>query len=211
MAENPIREYARAKISQYFESAVTPKNAERSIYNWAVRTVREERSTSRGTMREPESPKMIEFRSGLEASWECRYFRHIYKMKLLHLLAELKRKQVAEVKLVVDGDAVKLRLNYVSAVAYRVKNKSLDTRKLADYTAIQLNPDGLAAQAEFKRRALDLKREEAKKKEQDYEGLFKCRKCKSTKTSYYQMQTRSADEPMTTYVTCNNCGLKWKC
>jgi DNA-directed RNA polymerase subunit M/transcription elongation factor TFIIS len=25
------------------------------------------------------------------------------------------------------------------------------------------------------------------------------------------MQTRSADEPMTTYVTCKGCGLKWKC
>ena len=93
----------------------------------------------------------------------------------------------------------------------RPRCKSLDTRKLADYTAIQLNPDGPAAKSEFKLKARELQMEAAKKKEQDYEGLFKCRKCKSTKTSYYQMQTRSADEPMTTYVTCNNCGLKWKC
>ena len=40
---------------------------------------------------------------------------------------------------------------------------------------------------------------------------FKCRKCHSNKCTYYQMQTRSADEPMTTFVTCIDCGNRWKC
>ena len=40
---------------------------------------------------------------------------------------------------------------------------------------------------------------------------FQCRKCKSNKCTYYQMQTRSADEPMTTFVTCINCNNRWKC
>lgn len=31
---------------------------------------------------------------------------------------------------------------------------------------------------------------------------FQCGKCKKRQTSYYQMQTRSADEPMTTFVIC---------
>ena len=39
---------------------------------------------------------------------------------------------------------------------------------------------------------------------------FTCRKCKSNDCSYYQMQTRSADEPMTTFITCQNCGNRWK-
>lgn len=39
---------------------------------------------------------------------------------------------------------------------------------------------------------------------------FQCGKCKQKKTRYYQMQTRSADEPMTTFVTCVNCNHKWK-
>lgn len=42
------------------------------------------------------------------------------------------------------------------------------------------------------------------------EGLFKCSKCKTRKTTYYQKQTRSADEPMTTFVSCLNCGNNWK-
>ena len=40
---------------------------------------------------------------------------------------------------------------------------------------------------------------------------FKCYKCKQRKTTYNQLQTRSADEPMTTFVTCLNCGKRWKC
>ena len=40
---------------------------------------------------------------------------------------------------------------------------------------------------------------------------FVCRKCKSNECTYYQLQTRSADEPMTTFVTCIKCGTRWKC
>ena len=40
---------------------------------------------------------------------------------------------------------------------------------------------------------------------------FKCWKCKSKKCTYYQLQTRSADEPMTTFVSCLDCGNRWKC
>ncbi|KAH8863374.1 Transcription elongation factor A protein 1 [Schistosoma japonicum] len=40
--------------------------------------------------------------------------------------------------------------------------------------------------------------------------LLRCGKCKQTKCTYNQVQTRSADEPMTTFVYCNNCGHRWK-
>ncbi|KAA8492982.1 Transcription elongation factor S-II [Porphyridium purpureum] len=39
---------------------------------------------------------------------------------------------------------------------------------------------------------------------------FPCPKCKKREVSYYQMQTRSADEPMTSFFTCQPCGHKWK-
>ncbi|KAG6887614.1 hypothetical protein C0992_011544, partial [Termitomyces sp. T32_za158] len=35
---------------------------------------------------------------------------------------------------------------------------------------------------------------------------FQCSRCKQRKCHYRQAQTRSADEPMTTFVTCANCG-----
>ena len=40
---------------------------------------------------------------------------------------------------------------------------------------------------------------------------FTCRKCKSNKCTFYQQQIRSADEPMTTFVQCLDCGNRWKC
>lgn len=46
--------------------------------------------------------------------------------------------------------------------------------------------------------------------EQQHDGFFTCGKCKSKKTTYTQAQTRSADEPMTTFVTCLNCDNRWK-
>lgn len=40
--------------------------------------------------------------------------------------------------------------------------------------------------------------------------MFKCGKCKKRICTYYQQQTRSADEPMTTFVRCLNCGNHWR-
>ncbi len=37
-----------------------------------------------------------------------------------------------------------------------------------------------------------------------------CGKCKCPTTSYFMMQTRSADEPMTIFITCTNCGHSWR-
>jgi len=42
------------------------------------------------------------------------------------------------------------------------------------------------------------------------DGIFQCKKCKSKKTTYFSLQTRSADEPMTNFITCLNCNNRWK-
>jgi DNA-directed RNA polymerase subunit M/transcription elongation factor TFIIS len=39
---------------------------------------------------------------------------------------------------------------------------------------------------------------------------FKCGKCKKNECSYYEMQVRSADEPTTIFVSCLNCGNRWR-
>uniref|UniRef100_A0A8C6SYI3 Transcription elongation factor A (SII), 3 n=1 Tax=Neogobius melanostomus TaxID=47308 RepID=A0A8C6SYI3_9GOBI len=40
--------------------------------------------------------------------------------------------------------------------------------------------------------------------------MLQCSKCRKKNCTYNQVQTRSADEPMTTFVLCNECGNRWK-
>jgi transcription elongation factor S-II len=39
---------------------------------------------------------------------------------------------------------------------------------------------------------------------------FKCRRCQKRECTYYELQTRSADEPMTCFISCLNCGKEWR-
>lgn len=188
--EHALRDFARTRLATHFISGVTVRNAEKSIYNWAVQQTRGQNDV---------------------ASWENRLFRWRYKQKLIGLMSELDRAPVAEAELEVVGDRVNLKLKFVPQLVHRVQRKELDVKGVARYPPDVLWPEGPFSTAMFKLHQKDIALEAAKAKEEDYEGLFKCGKCKSTKTSYYQMQTRSADEPMTTYVTCKGCGNRWKC
>jgi len=208
--EHALRDFARTRLATHFTSGATVRNAEKSIYNWSVQRTRAQ---------------------GDVASWENRLFRWRYKQKVMGLLSELDRSPVVEAGLEVVGDRVNLKLKFVPQLAHRLQVKELDVKNLAKYQADVLWPDGPFSAMMFKLREKDMALEAAKAKEEDYNGLFKCGKCKSTKTSYYQMQTRSADgafylllllllainltdfclEPMTTYVTCKTCGNRWKC
>lgn len=57
----------------------------------------------------------------------------------------------------------------------------------------------------------ELRKEYLAKEVKNQDGLFTCNRCRTKKTTYYQLQTRSADEPMTTFVSCLNCDKNWKC
>lgn len=88
------------------------------------------------------------------------------------------------------------------------------TRQIAAEKFVKMSPNEMAPEA--------LKKEIEKLHKQnlfDAQGAtekravtdrFTCGKCKHKKVSYYQMQTRSADEPLTTFCTCENCGNRWK-
>lgn len=87
----------------------------------------------------------------------------------------------------------------------KIRDGNSDPYILAKMSREELNPEIWES---LKEKSL---KQSIIKQEVTDDGMFKCNKCKSMKTVYYQMQTRSADEPMTTYVTCTNCGSKWKC
>jgi transcription elongation factor S-II len=178
---HPLREYTR----QVFASLIAPgpisRNAEISTLNWAVQATR---------------------RINEDASWENPRFRKMYKTKVHWLTTELRRpNHVVALTTAVEGDQVRVSLNLVNQLAHRLKTKELEAKNLAKYPADVLWPDGPMAKAAFKIKERDNMRERAKAQmDEDYVGQFKCGKCKSVKTTYYQMQTRSADEPMVRFL-----------
>ena len=87
----------------------------------------------------------------------------------------------------------------------RLFNNEFDEFTLANMEGKDLFPERWSElNSEF------IKEHQEPEKIEIQDGLFKCGRCKTYKTTYYQLQTRSADEPLTTFVTCVNCSNRWK-
>ena len=91
----------------------------------------------------------------------------------------------------------------------RLKSGEISFKWLAEAQPYDMYPE--LWEPVMERVAMKALRRENRKTDKNVEGVFQCRKCKSKATEYYQLQTRSADEPMTTFVTCTNCENRWKC
>ena len=93
-------------------------------------------------------------------------------------------------------------------VACAVMSGNIKSQEIAFMTHQDICPE------KWKKLIEDKKIRDKQKYEPNIEAStdnFTCNKCKSKKCTYYQLQTRSADEPMTTFVTCLECGKRWKC
>jgi transcription elongation factor S-II len=56
----------------------------------------------------------------------------------------------------------------------------------------------------------NLKKAQVPTEDKSVSDALKCGRCGQKKVSYTQAQTRSADEPMTTFCECTVCGNRWK-
>ncbi|CCW62472.1 unnamed protein product [Phytomonas sp. EM1] len=63
---------------------------------------------------------------------------------------------------------------------------------------------------EFEQRSRDTNLTEIEKALMTTSTLFSCPSCKARDCSWTQRQTRSGDEPMTVFCTCNVCGRTWR-
>jgi transcription elongation factor S-II len=123
-----------------------------------------------------------------DSSWENKVFREMYKARFFEIKRAVTQSNLKD----------------------RIVEKKVRMKDLVVMTQDQLIPEGLYAKALLSAKLKELEMESIRAKDEEYEGIFMCRKCKSKRTSYYQLQTRSADEPMTTYVECKNCNNHWK-
>ncbi|VDN95138.1 unnamed protein product [Brugia pahangi] len=81
--------------------------------------------------------------------------------------------------------------------------------KFAVMTADEMASDEMKAQREkFTKQAIE--EYQMAVQEGTPSDMFKCGKCGKKNCTYTQVQTRSADEPMTTFVFCRECGNRWK-
>jgi transcription elongation factor S-II len=117
--------------------------------------------------------------------WENPHFSQIYIDRLRSIYLNLKNESL---------------LN-------QIKNKEISTQNLAFMTHQEIDPEHWKDYIERK-----IKRDSSKYNNniQASTDMFTCKKCKSKRCTYYELQTRSADEPTTIFITCLDCGKHWK-
>lgn len=117
--------------------------------------------------------------------WENPHFSRIYLDRLKSIYLNLKNE------------------NWVD----QLKTGEIDPTTFAFMTHQEMKPERWAALIQQK-----MKRD-ASRFETNVEAstdMFTCKKCKSKRCTYYELQTRSADEPSTIFITCLDCGKHWK-
>ena len=106
-------------------------------------------------------------------------------------------------------------ISNIDASSY-IKNDRLLTRlkekEFLPHDIAFMKPENI-----FPERWKDTIEQYMKKYENAYENkavamtdMFKCGKCKKRECTYYEMFSRSADEPAVIHIRCINCGNTWK-
>jgi len=103
--------------------------------------------------------------------------------------------------------AIYINLKRNEDLRNQLKNGEINMNQFAFMTHQEMNPLQWKDRIEKKIKRDRLKFTNNVKASTD---MFTCGRCKSKQCTYYEMQTRSADEPTTVFITCLNCGKNWK-
>lgn len=101
-----------------------------------------------------------------------------------------------------------IMINLKGEVLQQINDGTIKAHVVAFMTHQELEPERWSVMIETKTKRDKNKFETNMSAATD---VFTCRKCKGNQCTYYQLQTRSADEAMTVYISCCLCGTRWKC
>lgn len=89
----------------------------------------------------------------------------------------------------------------------QIKSKEVLSQNIASMTHQEFNPEHWKEYIDRK-----IKRDSSKYTTniEASTDMFTCKRCKSKRCTYYELQTRSADEPSTIFVSCLDCGKQFK-
>jgi DNA-directed RNA polymerase subunit M/transcription elongation factor TFIIS len=124
-------------------------------------------------------------------SWTYPLFVHTYCMHARHIASNFSNK------------------SYVgnTELFERFKNGEIQIQDLSKMDRYELNPTRWKTQ--FDNQLMREKRQLEGDRSMATD-MFLCKRCGKRECTYYEMQTRSADEPMTIFITCLACGKHWR-
>ena len=127
----------------------------------------------------------------LQRSWNNSIFKGLYLSKVRSIYSNLNKDSYI----------------HNTHFFFFLKSGEIDIENIANLSIYDIFPENWKYILEQKTKRDKLKYE---LKPEAMTDAFKCRKCGSRSTSYYEVQTRSADEPMTQFITCLDCNTRWK-
>jgi len=123
--------------------------------------------------------------------WSVKLFEHIYMCILRKTVGNLCPKTYVKNTELIN----------------RYKSKKITLKDIASMSYYNLNEskwrDRIEHQKDIEKRHLEGNKSMAT-------DQFLCSRCHKRECTYYEMQTRSADEPMTIFISCLNCGKNWR-
>lgn len=126
-----------------------------------------------------------------EVTWDNRLFRREYLNKCISIYTNLNKKSYVGNKNLIDrlksGDINPKYLAFKSPQEIFPEHwKKLMDKKIATDNYLYMKTHGVIT------------------------DQYTCHKCKGNKCSYYEINSRSLDEPAVSHVECQNCGNKWR-